>query len=362
MLITSEKVINFYNKNKHLDINVINELIIDFIQSVIINNDKDCNNPIFFRDFMYSIENKLNNIQNGEISMNSKMGQDMEYKLGNIINKNIIPMVNQPIQQLAHTQSKYDTKFDDLSTQIQNIIDIKNNSSLKGKNSEDKLYNVLVNMFPTALVKNCSGDSKTCDFLVQRDNKKNIFIENKDYKSNVPNEEIKKFIRDIEHQNSNGILLSQHTGVQNKENYQIDIHNQNILVYVHNVDYDPTKIRVAINIIDHLSKQLDLYMTNTGHSISLQDLEYINKEYIAFINKKKTTIEDFKKFTKDHLKQLETFELPNLNDLLDSKFSNVEFNTFVCKYCNKFKTKNKRSLTSHETACKKKLQNTVLLS
>ena len=39
-----------------------------------------------------------------------------------------------------------------------------------------------------------SGEQKSCDYMLKRDNKPNILFENKDYKNNVPNEEIRNLL------------------------------------------------------------------------------------------------------------------------------------------------------------------------
>lgn len=64
-----------------------------------------------------------------------------------------------------------------------------------------------------------------------------------------------------------GIFISQHSGIAFKSNFQIDINNGNILIYIQNCDYDPEKIRLAIDIIDNLSTKLkDININNEKHS------------------------------------------------------------------------------------------------
>ena len=46
---------------------------------------------------------------------------------------------------------------------------------------------------------------------------------------------IEKFLRDVEHQSCHGILISQKSGISRKQNFQVDIHNGYIVVYIHNV-------------------------------------------------------------------------------------------------------------------------------
>ena len=67
-------------------------------------------------------------------------------------------------------------------------------------------------------------------------------------------DEVKKFIRFIIEEKCNGVFLSQNSGITSKQNFQIDMCNNNILIYLHNVAYDPTIIKTAIDIIDHYLK------------------------------------------------------------------------------------------------------------
>ena len=74
---------------------------------------------------------------------------------------------------------------------------------------------------------------------------------------NVPLIEIDKFIRDVNEHNISGIMLSISSGIANKKNFQIDItKNNNICIYIHNMNYDVEKLRLAIDIIDNLGSKL----------------------------------------------------------------------------------------------------------
>ena len=276
-----------------------------------------------------------------------------EEKIEKIIKDNFNNISNQFVFSLQQYFND-DSMFHKNNLQIKNFLENQNNSSIKGKISEEKLEICLNNIFPYGEIINKSGEQKACDYLLKRENKPNILFENKDYKGNVPNEEIKKFIRDIEYQDTHGILLSQNSGIINKQDYQIDIHNNKILLYVHNVNFDKTKINLAVNIIDHLSRFLEEYNCNNSNvSFTSDELLEVNKEYLFFINQKKTIIESYKKNTKDHLKLLEDIELPYLTNILNKLFSNVEQLTYTCDICNNYNAKSKRALTTHKNKCKK---------
>ena len=275
-----------------------------------------------------------------------KMIQDNYETISNKLLNTFQPFFNQ------------DSTFYQNNVELRNFLDKQNNSTLKGKVSEEKLEHCLNHAFPCGSIVDKSGEPKSCDYLLERTDNGAILFENKDYTNNVPNEEVKKFIRDIEHQKKDGILLSQHSGIANKDNYQIDVHDGQIMVFVHSVKYDESKIRVAVNLVDHLRQILDKYKNEKEELVfSKDDMSAINKEYLAFIEQRNGLIENYKKTYKEHLKQLESFEMPSLIKLLDSIFTNVEQLTYTCQYCKTYVAKNKRALTTHQNKCKKSIIN-----
>ena len=278
--------------------------------------------------------------------MLEKMIQDNYETISNKLLNTFQPFFNQ------------DSTFYQNNVELRNFLDKQNNSTLKGKVSEEKLEHCLNQTFPCGSVVDKSGEPKSCDYLLERADNSAILFENKDYANNVPNEEVKKFIRDIEYQKKDGIMLSQHSGIANKENYQIDVHDGQIIVFVHCVKYDESKIRVAVNLVDHLRLILDKYKNEKDElTFSKDDMSAINKEYLTFIEQRNGLIENYKKTYKEHLKQLESFEMPSLIKLLDSIFTNVEQLTYTCQYCKTYVAKNKRALTTHQNKCKKSIIN-----
>ena len=291
-----------------------------------------------------------------KISNQTNISQDPKL-LENMIQSQYQTMTN---KMMCSIQSVFnqDSVFYQNNMELKHFLEKQKNSTKKGKESENKLGVTLNETFPNASIKDKSNESKACDYLLQRQDKSDILFENKDYQTNVPNEELRKFIRDIEYQNKHGIMLSQHSGIQNKHDFQIDIHMNQIMVFVHNVHYDKTKIRIAVNIIDHLDAVLQSQQNSKDSTyISTEQLSEINKEYLCFIGQKKQLIEMCKKNHKDQLKQIEDFEMPNLTSLLNRIFTNVDHLSFKCNICNKFNAKNKRALVTHQNKCKKIMMN-----
>jgi hypothetical protein len=139
-----------------------------------------------------------------------------------------------------------------------------------------------------------------------------------------------------------------------KENYQIDIINNNIVLYVSNCQYDPDKIKLGISIIDHLYPKINELANKNTMSISNDTMILINEEYKRFINQREAIKNYVNDTNKKLISQLYDMELPNLNSLLSATFTLVKDDKLTCKYCKLWKAQNKKALVKHEQSCKKK--------
>jgi predicted transcriptional regulator len=232
------------------------------------------------------------------------------------------------------------------------------NSSFKGQFGENQLETVLNQMFPSAEILNTTGIKASCDFRINRNKYPTVLIETKNYDRNVTIDEVKKFIRDIEEQKCHGVFLSQYSGITSKQNFQIDIKAKNILVYVHNVDYCPHTIQIAIDIIDSLSEKIIELDENTKEICISQDtIDEINKEYSRFIERKSSIINILKDFDKKITSEINEIKFPSLSKYLVSKCGTIlndENNIILCNICNKFEATSNRSLSAHQKGCKRK--------
>lgn len=229
------------------------------------------------------------------------------------------------------------------------------NSSVKGKISENLLLGVIQSLYPIAQIDTVAGTKETGDIMLTRRDKTTVLFENKNYDINVGKSEIDKFYRDIDVQNCNGILLSQKTAIVNKNNYEIEIYNGKIVIFLHNVNYDPDKIKTAVDIIDHFQELLSETSNNMGDSeiveLSKEKLEEINLEYNSFVLNKLNLIKTLKEYNQKVLLQVENFKMPSLEIILNKNFSNsLAANKEVCEYCG-YKAKNSRALIAHLRAC-----------
>jgi len=242
-----------------------------------------------------------------------------------------------------------------LSEEIGDFLGKYKNSTNKGKYGENQLSIVLHELYPNAEINDTSSQKASGDFILKRLNKPDILFENKDYNKNIPKEEIEKFIRDVDFHSMNGIFISQNTGISFKENFQIEIHKGNVLIYIHNCEYEPYKIRNAVDIIDHLKPLLHIHMDDQStETVSNETLEYINTEYQFFLSNKEKMHASLKDYQKNMQGLIDNSRFPELEKLLSHKYAYVKTTGIICDICNTFSAINKQSLSAHKRACIKR--------
>jgi hypothetical protein len=245
-----------------------------------------------------------------------------------------------------------------LQSEVKDVLKRMENSSSKGKISENIVLNILRGLFPSAEVEYVGSQKESGDILIHRKDKPKILVENKCYESRqVTSDQVKKFIHDVDIQNCSGLFISQEGGIVNKENFEINIHNRNVLLYIHNVNYDPEIIKIAIDIIDSFKTKLDEITLTDDYPISKDTLEEINREYQLFVEQKLNQLKMVKEFSQKMIKSIECIQLPSLEKMLSSRFGYITSGKFICEKCN-FIGKNPLALSVHKRSCDK----TILLT
>jgi hypothetical protein len=240
-----------------------------------------------------------------------------------------------------------------LLSEVKDVLKKMENSSSKGKMSENIVLNILRGLFPSAEVEYVGSQKESGDIMIHRKDKQKILVENKCYESKtVGSDQVKKFIHDVDTQNCSGLFLSQEGGIANKENFEINIHNRNVLLYIHNVNYDPEIIKIAIDIIDSFKSKLDEITLTEDYSISNDTLEEINKEYQLFVEQKISQLKMVKDFSQKMIKSIEDVQLPSLEKMLSSRFGYTTSGKFICDKCH-FVGKNRLALSVHKRTCDK---------
>ena len=333
---------------KHHDIIMkqIRELIQTFNTSINEDTTKLINSTITqqsLNDFVSNIETKLTNTINTSNQIVTSMISTSDQK----INGQIADIKNNVNDNTA-TQNTLHGNISDLLRKMEV-------SSIKGKWSENILFNMIQSMYPSAQITSVGDQKETGDIMLVRKNKPTILIENKTWNKNVTQDEVKKFIRDVDTQKCCGLFLSQNCGIANKENFEINIHDRNILLYVHEANNDFEKIKVAIDIIDSFKNKLDeIVVMDDNYTIDKELLDEINKEYQYFATQQMAQIKLIKDFSQKMIKQIDESQLPSLKKYLSTKYA-FSTSNYVCEVC-EYVAKNQSALAAHKRGkeCKNK--------
>jgi len=293
------------------------------------------------RDFISTIESKIQIMQQPIFNLMTSNNDKIQDKLGSMREEQNI---------IKTTNDKVFSELNDFLTRY------KSSSQYKGQVSENMIGKTLSQLYTSAEIINTTGLTSQGDFLLKRENKPNIIFENKNYEKHVPIDEIKKFIRDCTENNCNGIMMSQLSGIVSKQDYQIEINNGKVLVYLHYVNYSPDKIKTAVSIIDNLSEKLNSitnFEQSNGITIRKDNLDKINDQFRSFILQKDILINTAKDIQKRLISQIEELQLPDLKIFLDDKYASVQSMQLNCNLCN-LSFQNKKGLSSHKKAHKSK--------
>jgi hypothetical protein len=151
-------------------------------------------------------------------------------------------------------------------------------------------------------------------------------------------------------------MISQFSGIASKPNGFIELHDANVLVYLHNVDYSPEKIKMAVDVIDNLTAKLETIAAHeeqSGIVIRKDVLDRINEQFQFFMAQKETLLGVMRDSHKKIISQVEELRLPDLSAFLNDKYASIQNQQFVCDVCNLSFT-NRRSLASHRKLHKNK--------
>ena len=327
----SDKIISLFNRNTDDFVNKINTIIpkthqeqILILQKTIqddlktfVNSNSGSENSN--KDFLNTIETKILAIQQPIFSFIHSNNEQISQKL------NSLSEDKQTINKTMRELDNYLNKFN-------------NSSQFKGNISEIKLSDVLHKLYKKATITDSRRDKNAGDFILERENKNTILIENKRYETqHVPAEETNKFLRDCKSQNMNGLMISQHSGFANKNNFEIDINENKVLLYITYVDYNPDIIESAVNLIDNLSEkiqELEIMKETDGFIIDKATLDNINKEYQDFLTSKLVIITNIKTEHKKLIHEIEkNLSLPNISLYLSGKYASVTNKIFECDEC-----------------------------
>jgi len=220
----------------------------------------------------------------------------------------------------------------------------------RGSASETVVEETLTALYPTASVQRTTAVAGAGDFRLDRGpGHPVVMVENKNYVENVRHGEVQKFLRDATTQRCSAVLLSQKSGIVGKRDFEVDVDNGNVLVFVHHAQDHPGKITAAVAVIDALVarlKKLDAAEDGDGAFLPKEVLDAVNSEVQTFLQKKNALVAAVKEGAKRTVAQIEELHLPELTKLLAEKYASTEAKAFACEQCARtFEAK--RTLTAH---------------
>ena len=286
-------------------------------------------------EFISSFDSKLSILQQPIFQMIQANQEHVSTKLANVKDELLVNKTTN--ERLFSEMSEFLHKY-------------KASSQFKGQYSEHMLETILTEMFPTACIENTTSLTASGDFMIHRENMQDILVENKNYERNVDLEEIKKFLRDVTNKDCSGIMMSQLSGIVSKPNFFIEIHNGKVLVYLHKVFFSKEQIKLAVDVIDHLSSRLTTIVSSEhehGVNIKKEILDKINDEVQAFVRNKEAMAMTIKETSRRLLAQLEELQLPELTVWLNDKYASIQNQSFVCETCN-HSFRSKKGLAMHK--------------
>ena len=276
------------------------------------------------------------------------------------------------IKELSSTNQTYQEK---ISQDMSTFLSQYKISQKKGEFGEQLLYQCLCSVFPSAEIIQTTGTTSSGDFMMKRTGKPTILFENKNYESaNVPKKEVDKFLFDVQQQQCSGIFMSQKSGIALKQNFEIELHQGHVLVYLHHMNYDQDKLLAACDIIDRLTEKFREH-PQEDVTISQELLQSIHQQYQTFLDKRERILSQMNEQHKKMVADIKELSMGELNSWLSTMFASTQRSgsnsktavvesslqnelipapTLLCDICHVFTTDNPRSLNAHKPACKRK--------
>lgn len=241
----------------------------------------------------------------------------LQSKLSNIEADNRISISN----QLKELREFYEHKLERQANEFEVIrssyeekltanISRNQNSTIKGKESEEEVFTALNQLFPTAIIEDTHTIPGRGDFILRFDDMI-MMVETKNYTRNVQKSEVDKFYRDMESPSNSdiqcGILMSMNCGICAHDDFSMEVRSGKPLIFLHNIKDNFVHIRLASNMfnlilgqksLDLSSAELRTRLTQIAKSIKTnyqKQKNHLDKYYqqsLAFIEDQHSQVHD----------------------------------------------------------------------
>ena len=307
---------------------------------------------IFFNEFFPKNNEIITNQINNTFNIFDKLINSSECRLQSSITetKNNLESKLSDLSSINNTQNT-------IADNINHLINKFHGSSTKGYFSEVSVVDGLTRIYPYGNVEHVGNKiNNSGDIILTRKEKNKIMIENKEYEHTVTAPEIQKFVDNAVLKNCDGIMISQQTPIANKDDFEININGELILVYICNMGYNMDKIRTAISIIDHLKSQIAFINKNKTHvSLSQDEIDLINKEYNSMLSQKKFILKTLNESHNKIVREVENIKVPSIEYILMKEYGIKLTDEEDCKWCGK-PCKNAAGVSAHLKSCEEYLK------
>ena len=216
-------------------------------------------------------------------------------------------------------RQEFDDKIEKYREKLDTFQKINQNSTLKGQKGEDMMYNLLIKSFPGCQIDtHTSKEAHKGDFSVIDDTHHGM-IESKNYKKNVPKNEIVKFYKDIENNNDidYAILCSLKSGVANKpQDFTLEFIMGKPVIFLHKVKDNEKSVKVAYNICKLILKNMQCF--DITKEENQQKIKQIVKTYLQTHKKIISLSNDYNKNINDMMRS----QVDSFNDII--RLINIE--------------------------------------
>jgi hypothetical protein len=236
------------------------------------------------------------------------------------------------------------SKVDAINEKVGDMMTYKKTNRSKMDEGEIGIMSVLENVLPEqdGYTIDRIGDTidNGCDILVRKDGQKDIRIEVKNHKNNVPKDHVKRFKENIIQNDCSGIIVSIRSGIVGHKKVEVDfLSNKKMIVFLSNNEYDGEIIKCYINLINKFDSRSD----SNVHTIDQDTLNKIKLKIDNFSN----IVDTLKVNNKNQLHAINELNIDVVSELI---FGNEKQITnellFTCGSCGKG-FKSKAGLTSH---------------
>ena len=180
-----------------------------------------------------------------------------------------------PIKEIIDTSiAENKCQLSTINDMLTDLLNIKNNSSRKGKLGESLAINSLIKKYPDWTIEDTAGSAHEGDIFVHSKKYVKILYEIKTYNTNLSSKEIQKFKNDVITTNSSyGLFISQTSGIVGKKMMDFEVYNGKILVYVscsglngHGIEFG-TEFLLSLIDMGYLDKRKIIDNTDINYTI-----------------------------------------------------------------------------------------------